>query len=888
MYRFTLLAACTLLFQFFGFAQEQLESQSKANPIEKVHIHMDKPFYSASDIIWYKAYVVEGTTSKPTHFSNILNIDLIGPDGKIKIQQKIAINSGLGWGSIALSDDMPEGSYRLRAYTRLMQNFGPEFFFDHSFKVGNYWNNEIFVHSNFRDDKQEPSKIDIQFVNKQKQPIVGKNVAITMGGTQTMNAITDKDGRIYLDSSLVSSRTSPVIDAVIQIDAKQKVQKYIPLMARLQQVDVQFLPEGGQLVVGLPGKVAVKATRANGLGVSVSGKIIDNDGNEMAEFSTSNMGTGIFFMNPIAGKKYRAVFQSEYPPIDLPLALDRGYVLSVNNSDSLKFTVKAFISPDLLNKGALQLVAQHNGAILFSTRIPTAKPMATVTLIKSNFPTGIIQLSLLTSENIPVAERIIFVRNKVNTVNLSVSGLKRTYSKWSPVNFSFQASNESLPVLGSFSVAVTNSELVSPDVNNETNILSSLLLLGDLRGYVQDPNQYFTENNSRTNDALDALMLTQGWRKIAWSDSQSDTLPAPKYTAEKALQISGHVTSNSGKYLPGVRLSLFSSQNLIALDTISDKGGRFVFDRLQFDDSTKFILQAKSETDKRNIKIVLDSIPTPMLTSIKTQGEISLNVNKELSPYLEKSAPYFAQLAAFGKSKKGMIDIEEVEIGGKRKKLVINSANYNGAVKADQVITAKDLEHSFTLVDYIKKGGMPGIAYDKGKTFMTRINSLSSVKILQHDDGSKSQDMPPIAVIFDGIRVSNDLIQYIQTEEIESIEVLKNNSLTLAYGENDGVLIITSKQPGLGSYERSIPGLKTILPKGLAVSREFYIPKFDKPNDLDLRTTVYWNPIVATDFSGKGTVSFPNTSQPGIHRIVIEGIDADGNLARFEAHYAVE
>ena len=79
---------------------------------------------------------------------------------------------------------------------------------------------------------------------------------------------------------------------------------------------------------------------------------------------------------------------------------------------------------------------------------------------------------------------------------------------------------------------------------------------------------------------------------------------------------------------------------------------------------------------------------------------------------------------------------------------------------------------------------------------------------------------------------------------------------------------------------------------GYAKNREFYIPKYNlaKPNNTvsDLRTTVYWNPKIITDATGKASFEFFNADGKGTYRAVLEGIDGEGNLAHYVYRYKVE
>jgi len=61
------------------------------------------------------------------------------------------------------------------------------------------------------------------------------------------------------------------------------------------------------------------------------------------------------------------------------------------------------------------------------------------------------------------------------------------------------------------------------------------------------------------------------------------------------------------------------------------------------------------------------------------------------------------------------------------------------------------------------------------------------------------------------------------------------------------------------------------------VRKEFYVPAYDKPevrNDStpDLRTTIYWNPVIRTDIEGKAKVSFYTADNTGAYSYVLEGI----------------
>ncbi len=155
-------------------------------------------------------------------------------------------------------------------------------------------------------------------------------------------------------------------------------------------------------------------------------------------------------------------------------------------------------------------------------------------------------------------------------------------------------------------------------------------------------------------------------------------------------------------------------------------------------------------------------------------------------------------------------------------------------------------------------------------------------------------------VILDGTNMGNTgpgadgfNLNQLYPQDIESIEVLTSMTKLAVYGPSAarGLIIVTSKKGSSNvSTVKYAPGLTTYTPKGYYVSREFYSPKYDiAPSDKpDLRTTVFWTPNLVTDEMGKVNFSYFNTTQPGNYRMVIEGIDISGNLARKTYTYTVK
>jgi TonB-dependent SusC/RagA subfamily outer membrane receptor len=891
LYTCLFLLVCALFSAFkladdpFETLLKKLSDYNEEHPQEKVHLHLDKPYYAIGDNIWFKAYVTDNATNQLSKISNILYVELINENDSVKRQIKLPLESGLSWGDFKLTDTLPEGNYRIRAYTQWMRNAGPDFFFDKTIKIGNAWANKVLTSTKYTYSKtgnEENVNAAITFTDKKGLPYaelpVNYNVQLKDKTIERGKAVTNAQGAITVsfNSKQSDSYVSGKITATLTLPSKEKIVKTIPVKAVSDAVSVQLFPESGSLVEDLPSRVGIKAINSSGLGENVSGTIIDNEGAEILSFNTIHQGMGSFVLNPQPGKTYTARIKlkdGSVQNIAVPKPLTSGYVMTVNNTDSSKVNVKLLMSESLLNKGEIKLVIQRNNTVSTVLKVTTIKQVATLTLLKKDLPSGILHFTLFTPDNIPVGERLIFINNPADQIDAELLNLKKLYGIRENVPLELSAKDEGKPTIGSFSIAVTNASIVDPDPDNESNILTSLLLSSDLKGYIEKPNQYFRDNSKQTRENLEQLMLTQGWSRLLWKDIIGNTLTKPVFPAEKSLKVSGTVTTPGGKPIPNGKVTLFSNAGgIFMLDTLTDAKGHFNFDNLTFGDSTKFVIQARNAKDKKFVEINLDRIPGQVVTRNKNTGDIEVNVNEAIQSYIIKSEGYFDDL-----TKRGLLErsytLDQINIVQKKIQAK-NSSNLNGAGRADAIIKASDLSYCTTLSQCLQ-GRVAGLMIRDGKAYLMRSNNT------------------PMQVILDGTNVGSDFLDNVQPTEVETIEVLKSGGNTAIYGSQGagGVLIITTKRGGDSGYVRYAPGIVTTTPAGFYAVRQFYSPKYNTQQAIraaDKRTTVYWNPHLPTNAAGSAKFNFYNTDESGTYRVVIEGINAEGHLARKVYTYDVK
>jgi TonB-dependent SusC/RagA subfamily outer membrane receptor len=865
--------------------QRRLDEWTSSHPIEKVHLHLDKPYYAAGDDIWFKAYVITGPLHRLQPDSGILNVELIDAQDSIKQSIKLQLKGGLAYGDLALPDTLHEGSYRLRAYTQYMMNAGAEYFFDKAITITNVINNQVFTKTIFNTTTQNGRSdvvASINYTDANGVPYSNNEVSYTVVLKHNIvlkgKAVTDAAGnlRISLPANNAALLRSGRIVTRISTSGAGTVSKTIPVRVMATAADVQFFAEGGNMINGIPARVAFKAIGTDGLGVNIKGVITNNKGVTVAQLPASHLGMGSFDITPQAGETYKA--QITYPDgsagvVNLPQATNGGYVLRVsdNGPQDLKVTIAS-----AKGAGSFAVVGQSAGKVYFSAKSTPGNNVFSAVVPKSKFPSGIAQFTLFSASGDPMNERLVFIQNPDDRLNITVSADNQTYSTRQKVRLNINATNNSgKPAISSLSVSVTDENKVPVNENTEANIFADLLLTGDLKGYVEQPAYYFNTQNDKTHADLDALMLTQGYRRLEWKNVLNGTPRPNLYAQQSTFTISGRITTPSGAPVPNGKVELINfDDGLLKLDTKTDPNGRFAFTDIIYADSLKFLIQARNAKNKRDVVIKMDSIPTPAVNNYKNSADININNDNTISVYAQSSRQlYNAQLrAGVGNH---VISLQEVQIREKRSALK-HSSNLNGPGNADQVLLAKDLVNynCFRLSDCLQ-GRLLGVLFRNGIPVTTR-------------------GYGRMLIVIDGAYSDASFMNTLNVNDVQSIEVLRNAGSIGIYGGmgGNGVIIITTKRGDEPTYYPQTfgSGIIPYQPKGIYRSRTFYLPRYDaKTNQkiADLRTTIFWKPDVLTS-DGKAILEYFNAGSPGSYRVVIEGIDSEGNIGRQVFRYKVE
>jgi CarboxypepD_reg-like domain/TonB-dependent Receptor Plug Domain len=653
------------------------------------------------------------------------------------------------------------------------------------------------------------------------------------------------------------------------------------------KAEIQFFPEGGNMVVGIRSKVAFKAIDTTGLGINVKGIIIDNTNKEVASFAPVHAGMGYFYINPEEGKTYRA--KITYPDgkqdvADLPVADTKGITLSINNDASGKAFIKLEANKTWYqeNKNKECNVVIYSGGVTSIVPFKADSNSVTLDISKSNLHTGIAKVTLFSPLAIPLCERLFFVQN-YDQLNLVINTDKAQYSKREKVNIMLNAKeNADKPAHGHFSVSVTDESKVPVDEDNQSTILTSLLLTSDLKGYVEQPNYYFRYITDKTQGDLDLVMLTNGYRRFEWKKLLNELSPPITYQPEKGIEISGMVKNSFGNPLANGKVSLISFRGAPVVTESTDDKGNFTFTDPGFTDSAKFMLQAVNAYGKNSttIKYKKETNGVPAIEKTKEYYE---NLDQPKSVYLENIEKQHEEAVTYGTASEIML--KEVKIKEKKKsESDYPSSNLTGPGHADQVIHHSEFRGGGSFSDQFN-GLLRGVLF---------VPSMGGKKnaVLSGGSGMGMNGMTPMLLVLDGSPMQGMSVDDINVNTIETIEVLKGVNASI-YGMSGGagVLVITSRQGGMDPKDILATGVLPITVDGFYRAREFYYPKYDHVadnlNHPDLRSTIYWKPELVTDKDGNASFDYYNADNTGNYRVVIEGIDEKGNIGRQVYKYRV-
>ncbi|WP_010134503.1 TonB-dependent receptor [Ochrovirga pacifica] len=830
----SLLAALLVSFGLFPTADfikkiEQHLTTYTDNYPEKIFIHTDKPYYATDENLWFTAYLVNGISHQKSEKSRIVNVELLNNRDSILIRKKLYVSHTSVAGDFKIDKNWKPGTYTLRAYTRYMRNQSSDFFFQKEIPVY-----ELEVNDSLSSSKKSKK-------NKKKA-----NTTTTV---------------------------SPNLKKVVETKPR-----------------LRFYPEGGYLVANSQNKVAFEISDGENE-IDLEATIKDQDGNEILTFKTLKMGLGSFLFIPEANKTYYASFtlngkEERYP---LPKAIEKGYVLNVTNyGNYLLANINTTVEQGL--KGTF-LVAHEKGRLLYKHYEETSDLNYLKKIPTTSLTDGVVNFTLFDAKGRPVAERLVYVDNPMNDVQVDIQKSGNKFRNRKKVTLEIDVKDhQGNATAANISLAVR--DLKAFPYNSRTgNIQSWLLLNSDLKGAIKNPGYFFEKQNDvKRRYLLDLVMMTQGWRRFTWQEllKEKDSVT---YTPEKGLYISGvtkHLKKPYTEHSSATRLTFFDP---IVQEPIqqSDSLGKFKFGPYIFFDSIPILIESRlydfksTKRKNRNVVILVDKEKTKDIKS----GKIYFNKNSLSDESKQRKLENFVKVTQYIKEEKFKYDQEierlnEITLIARRKtQAEKRREEMNSLTDYGEPMSSAD--RLDVLTDVIEPGTYTALDLLRQ---MNGVTVFSDTVYLKRNNG-------PAKVMLDGLEVDGSFLSAINGDEISFIDLLEGADAATFMNAGNGVIALYSNTGNVGN--RSVkrkPGIIDFYAKGFYRAKEFYKPNhingFEEMNKPDLRTTLHWEPIVRTDGTGKAQISFFTSDIKSDYLIEIQGISDTGTPLHATETFVVE
>ncbi len=542
-----------------------------AGPAFLTHLTTDKPMYRPGETVYFRSLTLERSSLKPaeTPFHLLYTITdargaeifkqsslaevraatmnpISGPDG-------MPVH-GIGAGTFQLGPDLPGGEYTLTVREENSQ-FTPG---QRKFIVNKYENPRLNKKLDFSRKSYGPGQ-DVEALCSVTRaeggaPVAGREVTVSVTidgksfdrsgqeGKNPWKITTDNAGRFSVQFKLPAVIERGIGVVSVQCDDGGSVETLVrPIPIALKKLLIDFYPEGGDLVAGVPNRVYFQARTTLDKPAELKGRIVDAaDGNLIAAAATLhddqepgiNQGMGRFTFLPQPGHRYElridepAAMEGKY---ELPTAKAEGVVLAlakevIGPKDSVPVIVRSVGKDRKLLVGAYvrsQLLDHENVTV-------RSGEDKRIDLHLSGTAGGVCRLTVFeerTDKNgkpqfVPVAERL-FYRRPTAELHVSLKPNLKHYAPGEKVKMTVEATredNQPAPAVVLLSV-VDKSVVTLADEKTARSMPTHFLLTSEVRK--PEDLEYadvLLGSHAKAPQALDLLLGTQGWRRFAEQD----------------------------------------------------------------------------------------------------------------------------------------------------------------------------------------------------------------------------------------------------------------------------------------------------------------------------------------------------------------------------------
>ncbi|RZK24487.1 MAG: hypothetical protein EOO56_01165 [Hymenobacter sp.] len=614
--------------------------------------------------------------------------------------------------------------------------------------------------------------------------------------------------------------------------------------------DVQFFPEGGQLVQGLPGRVAFKVTDRYGRSVAATGTVADARGTTLATFQTLKFGMGSFLLTPAAaGAAYTATLRLPDGKVltsKLPAVAEQGYALQVTDNDRGQLIV-AVQAQGAGATGSLHLLAHSGQRVTVEADAAFSGGQAVFQVDKRRLHPGITHFTVF-AEQRPVGERLYF-RRPAQALRIQGQAAAAAYGTRRQVRLQVGA-----PQAAALSLAVYRLDSLSTEA--PADIASHLLLAADLTGFVEDAGYYFRDSSAVAQQAADNLMLTQGWRRFRWEDVAAGRPPTISYPPElNGYLLQGRVSQPDGAPAAGVNTYLSLPGHVFWFNNAtSHADGTVQFELPHVYGARKLVFQTNP---------LPDSLYRVELLSPFTRG------GGAAVPGLP---PLSARLATTLSERHLQVQAQQAFPAPPARYLPVPTDTVAFYGRPDEHYRLDDYTR-FPTMEEVMREYVPGVLVRKrrdGFHFLV-VDRPRHITLKEN----------PLTLI-DGLPVFKiDQIMAFDPLKVKTLDVMANRYF-VGQQAYDGLVSYYTYKGDLGGFPLNPHALIEEY-ETLQVPREFYAPRYDTEAQQrsrlpDLRNLLYWNPNIQLAADKPQNLEFFTSDQAGRYLVMTQGLTPDGQL----------
>ncbi len=710
----------------------------------------------------------------------------------------------------------------------------------------------------------------IEILNKDLKPVVQTKISMLKGsgsGSVTLPGFLATGNYILRAYTSWMRNFSPdfYYEQTIHIVNTLKISANPP--ASKSAASIQFFPEGGNALYGFAGKIAFKAMNGEGHGLECKGVIINQRNDTITSFMSLHNGMGSFELRPEKNSNYYALLNlnDSIVKIKLPDAADRGFMMSVSEYETgrLKVTVQA--TGDFNNTNAYLIT--HTRQQIKNVQANMIKDGKAVFILdKQALGDGISSLTLFNNLRQPVCERLIF-RRPAEILSIQAKPDQVIYNTRKPVNIELSTSNaNNLPVTGNLSVSVFMID--SLQHVPEQNIVSWLFLGSDLKGRIESPEYYFSSPDKSADEALDNLLLTQGWRRFKWTDIAENKKPnfeflpeieGPVVNGRIVNKLTGSTVGGAGALLsiPGADYA-FSSGTSDAQGTV-----RFAFKDIYKNNA--LVVQPALAKDSNNRVDIISSYSDkfssrPYHALVLSRSQENALLNRSISNQVENT---------YGMDKKRQFV-----------KFTSDTTSFYG--KPDRIYNLEEFTRFQTMEEVMREYIEDVRVRKEGEKFNFKVRNRLFNTYFEED---------PL-ILLDGIPIADaSKIIALDPQKVRKIELVLYNYY-LGSSVFPGIVNVKSYSGELGAAQID-PNSLVVEYEGLQQQREFYSPNYssreaEESHLPDFRNVLYWAPRINTGTSGKSRLTFYTSDLKGKFAVVVQGITSEGLPGKTTAFFEVE